>query len=164
MDRIALLNRPLWFVDVDGDIRELVEVFGFLIPERCNYDAACIEGYVDYLCGVSKWEQEGNNFVDECSWMSNLTGETFDYFDPYIQNYLKRARQQEHLTYLVFETNLNLDKVIEGMQDGEFVISRNLYNYILENGVCVEYGCQNTTENSIQVGGVRQNDSSWKAI
>lgn len=151
MDKVVLLNRPLWFVENDGDIRELVEVFGFLMPERCDFDAASINGYLDYLCGVSKWEQEGNS-VDDCTWVSNLTGETFDYFDSFIQKYLRRARQQKYLTFLVFETNKILDKDTEGVLEGEFVISRKLYNNILEYGVIVESGCQNNAGNWAKVG------------
>ena len=142
MDKVVLLNRPLWFVENYGDIRKLVEVFGFLMPERCDFDAASIDDYLDYLCGVSKWEQEGNS-VDDYTWVSNLTGETFDYFNPLIQKYLKRARQQKYLTFLVFETNKILDKETEGVLEGEFIISRKLYNNILEYGVIVDGGCQN---------------------
>ena len=161
MDKVVLLNRPLWFVDYGGDIRKIVEVFGFLISQKCfenGFDATVIEGYLEYLCGVSKWEQEGNT-VDDCTWVSNLTGETYDYFDPFIQKYLKRAKQQKYLTYLIFETNKILDNDTKGMLDGEFVISRDLYNNILEYGVIAECGCQNNDGNWTVGGSLKEKKS-----
>ena len=157
MEKVVILNRPLWFVETGGDIRKLVEVLGFLMPHNCDCDAASLESYLDYLCGVSKWEQEGNSFennADDCTWVSSVTGEAFVFFAPFIQKYLKRARQQKYLTYLVFETNIILDKDTEGILDGEFIISRKLYNDILEYGAIVEDGCQNNGNNKNQDGGL----------
>ena len=148
MDKIVLFNRPLWFVDDDGDIRKIVEIFGFHIPQKCldlGCDAKDIEGYIEYLCGVSEWEQEGNS-VEECTWVSNLTGETYDYFDPFIQQYLKRTRQLKGLTYQVFETDKILDGALDGMMEDEFVISRELYNSIIEYGAIVDGGCPISSE------------------
>ena len=157
MDKVVLLNRPLWFVETGGDVRKLVEVLGFFIPQKCDCDSASLECYLDYLCGVSKWEQAGNSFENNAgTWVSNLTGETFDHFSPFIQKYLKRARQQKYLTYLVFETNKILDRETEGILEGEFIISRGLYNCILEYGTIVDDGCQNNGENKNQGGSLRK--------
>ena len=82
-----------------------------------------------------------------------------DYFDPFIQKYLKRAKQQKYLTYLIFETNKILDNDTKGMLDGEFVISRDLYNNILEYGVIAECGCQNNDGNWTVGGSLKEKKS-----
>lgn len=102
---------------------------------------------MDYLCGSSKWEAEGNT-VNGCIWVSNLTGDAYDISDPFVVKYMKRARQQMHLTALVFETRKILDAEIEGVLDGEFIISRELYNNIMEYGAVhdLELDVQNTPQ------------------
>ncbi len=157
MGKIVLLNRPIWVVeksDKEGDKRNLVELFGFVITQRCielGCNAEHIDCYLDYICGASKWEQEGN-YTDGFTWLSNQNGGTYDIFNPFIQRYLKRARQQKYLTYLVFETDI--EKETEGIVDGEFLISRELYNYIIENGKIIDIGCQNSLENRGKEGGL----------
>ena len=71
-------------------------------------------------------------------WISNLTGVTYDYDDPFVQKIVRRAKQQKQITFLVFNTNKILDKDTVGIYDGEFLVSRSLYNNIMEYGVIVD--------------------------
>lgn len=136
---VVLFNKPIWFVREDNDIRIVVEVYGYTLPDQTpeQVNEHVIQGYLDYLCGVSKWEQEGNS-VKGLDWISNLTGETYDYDDPFVQKIVRRARQQKQITFLVFNTNKILDKDTVGIYDGEFLVSRSLYNNIMEYGVIVD--------------------------
>ena len=136
---VVLFNKPIWFVREDNDIRIVVEVYGYTLPDQTPEQVSehVIQGYLDYLCGVSKWEQEGNS-VKGLDWISNLTGETYDYDDPFVQKIVRRAKQQKQITFLVFNTNKILDKDTVGIYDGEFLVSRSLYNNIMEYGVIVD--------------------------
>ena len=138
--RIMIFNKPLWFAYQETDIRQIVEIWGCILPSHLSPNKVndeYLEEYLNYLCGVSKWEQEGNS-VKGSIWTSNISGETYHYFDPFVQDYIKRSRQQKYLTYLVLETNQTLDKETDGILDGEFLVSRSLYNTIVENGVVVD--------------------------
>ena len=136
---VVLFNKPIWFVREDNDIRKVVEVYGYIIPNQTPEQVSeqVVQGYLDYLCGVSKWEQEGNS-VKGLDWISNLTGVTYDYDDPFVQKIVRRAKQQKQITFLVFNTNKILDKDTVGIYDGEFLVSRSLYNNIMEYGVIVD--------------------------
>lgn len=136
-NKIMIFNRPLWFTKEEKDIREIIEIWGCIIPAHITPIKKHLDDYLNYLCGVSKWEQEGNS-TNGYTWTSNLTGEQYNYFDPFVQKLMKRSRQQMHITYMVFEVKMSLDKDTEGMQEGEFLISRSLYNNIVENGVIVD--------------------------
>lgn len=135
---IVLFNRPIWVSKEDGDIRTLVEIYGFLVnQEGKDINHKDLEDYLDYLCGTSKWYQHGNSIIDFL-WISNSGEERYCFINTYIKNYIKEAREQMHLTYLIFETNKILDKNNPGELDGEFIISRDLYNNIMEYGVIVK--------------------------
>ena len=139
-DKIMIFNRPIWVANDEKDIRDIIEIFGCVIPSDSSLKPLYeenIEDYINYLCGVSKWEQEGN-MVDGDLWFSTISGETYCLEDPFIQKYMKRARQQMHITYLVFSTNKILDNETKGLQDGVFLISKSLYNSIIEYGVIVD--------------------------
>lgn len=137
MDKVVLFNRPIWLVkDIENGVRNPMEVYGFKLTQYKGEDA--IEDYLDYLCGVAKWEQEGNTYEYGCWIPKDFNDRTYCEHSSNIRRFIRRARQQSFLTYMVFGTNKILDKNTEGMWGGDFIISRDLYNNIMEYGVIVD--------------------------
>jgi len=138
MSKVVLFNRPVWIVVKETkEGRDIKEIYGFILQPDVLCDEKGIDDYLDYLCGSSRWSSEGN-IVNDDYWSSVLTNEILHIGTPYISQYMKKSRQQMHVTYLVFDTNKILDKDTVGLYDGEFLTSRELYNNIMEYGSIVD--------------------------
>lgn len=148
MSKVVLFNRPIWVVvEESEESRDIREIYGFTLDIKGSYDNLSLDDYLDYLCGLSKWCGEGNSIYGNY-WTSCLTNETQHMNTPYISKYMKRSRQQMHLTYLVFDTNKILDKDTNGLYDGHFLTSRELYNNIMEYGSIVDV--ENTSNKGVK--------------
>lgn len=130
-----MFNKPIWIELNDGRVSRELDVYGFTLNNvSIPYVTKDIDDYLEYLAGVSKWLLEGND-VDGNWWYSFRTGKEHYMYDYFIKKYIKRARQQMHLSYLIIDTNKAQDTM--DLYDGRFLTNRNIYNNIMEYGAIV---------------------------
>lgn len=131
---VVLLNRPIWvaFGEDENDVREIKEIWGFILDERVRKDVVNIDDYLNYLCGVSAWQSQGGECVGG-AWIS-FSGNEYHLKSSYIQDFMKKSRQKMNITYCIFGTRKILDGENDGIYQDEFLVSRTMYQNILEYG------------------------------
>ncbi len=140
--KVVLLDKPIWFVIDDEPelgIREILEIWGItvLCPKFENKidrekDFTATEEYLEYLCGVSKWQSEGNHYYDD-EWLAK-TGEVYPPNSYMVREYCRKAKQEKGLAWCQYDTNKNLDDETDGVLGGDFITSKKLADNIREYG------------------------------
>jgi len=137
MDKAVLFNKPLWLMSKSDDIKEIIEVLGYKISHYTEFDWKDNDDYIDYLCGLSQWQQEGNIHDYFCFYKQNEDDyDTISMSHPNVVNYNIRARKLKGLSFQIYETNKPLDDDTYGIKD-TFIVSRELYDNIKNYGAII---------------------------
>lgn len=135
--KIILFNKPIWVTDgtinSESGIREVVELYGYKAPS--NADRYLENEYLNYLCGVSKWQEEGNDIMNDY-WLDYSTKTIYHLDDDYIREYMRKARKQMKVNFSIYTINKRLYEKTDGML-GTFISSHRLYDYIKRCGTFI---------------------------
>ncbi|MSS18767.1 hypothetical protein [Sodaliphilus pleomorphus] len=140
--KVVLLDKPIWLAIEDNpeeDIRKVVEVCGFNVlwsdtdsKKIIGKEIETTEQYIEHLCGVSKWQSEGNHYYDD-EWLAR-TGEIYPTKCYMVREYCRKARQEKRISWCLFDTSKKIDDETEGVLCEDFIISKTLANNIREFG------------------------------
>lgn len=136
--KVVLFSRPIWLSVKKNrsGIRTIIEILGFIINVHNEFHFYQIEDYIDYLAGSSIWQSAGGD-IDILNWIST-NGNIYDHRDPLILEFQEKARQDMNVTYRIYETNAVLDEHTKGLFNAHFIVSRELYDKIMNYGAIYE--------------------------
>lgn len=139
MEKVVLFSKPIWLAIEDDEntspIKNIIEILGYRIQPGTDFDKKAIDDYLDYLCGLSQWQQDGN-INDYCFYYKRKPDGDYDRYsitDPEIVSYNVKARKIKNLTHQIYKTNKPLGESTYGMLN-TFILSRDLYDNIKEYG------------------------------
>jgi len=143
MDYIVLFNRPLWInyevVDESGE-KLFCNIFGFV----CKKDQIMgIDNYVDYLCGLSQWQIEGNGTESKDIWIKGK--KSYYCKEEKIKSFCHKTRKIMRLDYEVYEIgDLDIEETLTHMLNAYFVTEQKHYEELKYNLTKVDV--QNTPD------------------